>query len=1617
MSLLLVACGGASGGGVPAVEEPEFRWGSMSGYVSPAPSQSTVKMYDDQGALVRTATTDEYGYWEVGGQFPAGEYRMVVDHSGFVEVSGRKSKSGSYEATVQYTEGGMQPVHLSIFSGLAEIDASAIEEWLGFDPVRTAPATLSAENWRGDSFNNEIDHGLKVQAVSIAAQNLGLNDTQSFYELMKEDLQADNKLDGKGLGGLQLSFNGHEVSSDLYRKELGAAYVEASNDVTNITNVNGDVAIEKANIWANTSTATLNPASESYNFGHTEFLFTVDLPDASNLYSIARIELLSNQMEQASSISLYVDETLQGEFTIGDPAIYLLDTRTFDDGAHVARVEVLLTSGEVLTRSIEMTFYNEAPFINMISDTFASTTPYLAQFEIGGQLDGLTGVSINGSSAAFSDGIHSRSLGLSSGTNTIAVTLTFSGRLDVTEEFEVTSDTFPPNVDQVFHQYVTGYKVNYYNISNDELEARYLMMNSSSPFAATSGSLALGFVTPTLANLMERKHFFFQGRVDDAYSSYDSIDVAYTLYKNGESLNLDGTLDVSEEGLILLPITQEYFGSALSSAQIDDVFQIRISASDEAGNERVETFSFTLKVLTYDIGDSAVYPNGGLVSGNITYAPEGYFSDAVRVTLVTENGRFDALNPANPSFQIASSSLGEGDVNFVIEVETEYGHVYTENMNLTVDNTAPTIAITSSMEPTSPQYLLTGVASDLSEVTRVRVNDEYTNFDSASGVFSKSITLINGTNFIDVLAQDTVGNIATETIQIVYDTTKPEVELLSPVTSIQTVWQDSATGLVLADFDMGSTRALVAHPATMSYQGLALTINNLNNNNIPYLEFSAKKKLENGTYATADVTYAVQRDGVEIVADTALSPFSGNKFILPITTETLGNNWITGYEDHIYAVAVKATYDGRTTNASYRVRFRQANTQVMLPITSANYLKGADAMVSIPVSDLAGITSAVLSVNGQDFNSRSLTSMDFEIDTTQVADGVASLVLELEDRSGQVLREVMSATIDNTAPTGTFNIPDRVSENLVNIEGNISDATTGVSSFTVNGTEIPYNPNTGDFDVNFVIPDSHVEGEYTLNYSVVDKIGNTLTAADTVVVDPYFPEFRPLSPSNDQAIWVGSGASTYLGSFSFSTDTVINVYPGIETLNTVSVDYNSLIDASIPFLMFEAKVGRLGGGYNNPTVTYELTKNGSTVSAEQNLTAAGGFQYILPITEDYFGSDWFAGLDTDSYQIIIRVEEGGDVVTKTFDFKTHVANTTITNPLTSSSILSASNEVVVFYGADIAGLTSSVLTINGVSYNANKANKLSFAVDATALPSGLLNATLNLYDAAGLRFTQNMQVTVDRSAPTFTHDLPEMTRAYLLDVSGVVSDSSSSVASFTIDGEAVSFDPVTGEYTHTITVDPEAGNQMNVKNYNSIHTFVVKDQEGNTKTTDIEIIVDRMGSFLFNQYQSAKSVADTQCDGTPSGAGSWQGEQWEGRPVITDENKTLNGMDITDSNALRNGYILSYHFVTWSHVHDYYGILNRLDQVTYSYYVDDVAIFEDRPLPSLGTSGHKEVHNFRIAVTEEYLGEGFYQTSDTASHKIVAKTTDDLGFESEIDFNFGVCNYVDKGLDLNGDPI
>ena len=196
-------------------------------------------------------------------------------------------------------------------------------------------------------------------------------------------------------------------------------------------------------------------------------------------------------------------------------------------------------------------------------------------------------------------------------------------------------------------------------------------------------------------------------------------------------------------------------------------------AVDAAGNE--SSASVTVNVDRTQPAVKITSPaNGAFIQGASTEI-KGTLADASPVQ-VTVNDQPALVNDGTFT---ASVNGTDGPLVVKATATDAANNVSTDTITITFDTTAPVITVEPAVATNQPAARIIGTIADISPVT-LKIGDAAVSV-SAAGAFTHDVALASeGANAFVLTATDAAGNVATQEVTVIRDTTNPALEVVTP---------------------------------------------------------------------------------------------------------------------------------------------------------------------------------------------------------------------------------------------------------------------------------------------------------------------------------------------------------------------------------------------------------------------------------------------------------------------------------------------------------------------------------------------------------------------------------------------------------------------------------------------------------------------------------------------------------------------------------------------------------------------------------------------------------------------------------------------------------------------
>ncbi|QNW98816.1 BapA prefix-like domain-containing protein [Acinetobacter seifertii] len=541
---------------------------------------------------------------------------------------------------------------------------------------------------------------------------------------------------------------------------------------------------------------------------------------------------------------------------------------------------------------------------------------------------------------------------------------------------------------------------------------------------------------------------------------------------------------------------------------------VTATATDPAGNPSlpgsavVDAVAPTVAVTTALTNDS-------------TPALTGTVNDPTAKVVVTVDGvNYPATNNGDGTWTLADNTLPtltDGPHTITVTATDPAGNVGTTNAVVTVDTTAPVVALNDVLSNDSTPAL-TGTVNDPTAkvvVTVDGVNYPATNNGDGTWTLADNTlpVLTDGPHTITVTATDPAGNVGTTNAVVTVDTTAPNAPVIDPINATNPVTGTAEPGsTVKVTFPDGSTATVVAgpdgkwtvpNPGDLT-DGQTVTATATDPAGNPSLPGSA---VVDAVAPTVAVTTALTNDSTPALTGTVNDPTA--KVVVTVDgvnypatnngdgTWTLADNTLPALTDGPHTITVTATDPAGnvgTTNAVVTVDTTAPNAPVIDPINASNPVTGtAEPGSTVKVTFPDGSTATV--VAGPDGKWTVPNPGD-------LTDGQTVTATATDPAGNPSLPG--SAVVDAVAPTVAVTTA-LTNDSTPALTGTVNDPTAKVV-VTVDGVNYPA---TNNGDGTWTLADNTLptltDGPHTITVTATDPAGNVGTTNAVVTVDTTAP--------------------------------------------------------------------------------------------------------------------------------------------------------------------------------------------------------------------------------------------------------------------------------------------------------------------------------------------------------------------------------------------------------------------------------------------------------------------------------------------------------------------------------
>lgn len=1522
----LIACGGD-------VKPPESRPSAeITGVTADnLVRQGNVRVYNWDGSersVLMTTETDNFGLYKDSIQAENQFIKICVESGNYVEESSGMTitlEGGDRLCGITYWQSGeaqsmMVTPETNMAAAFAECQVKRGETNLqnivsdansrfgtlfGYNIQTTVPFDVSDEQYRTTPLNDSVRSGLWHAAFSEialdAAKNNGFsthNELASsirLHQLIYKDISADCKLDGYGVAAngetpIKLAMGSYALDTNVYRTLTARKLVEFIESERNQTAVTKADVVSYATAFSSSTDGIYSPDSAPEAFDDQGPELSTNTDNGTYVSGDYVYALKSADFSGVLSVKMVIDGVTVSAADAQNP-VFTINTRQYPEGELAIQfvAEDILNNIAVLNRTIKIA--NTSPVVNITSETLVNSTAYTFQSSISNFEQGIVSASVAGQELAISADSLEADLTLEQGINDLIVTLLDGTGATHSYSFRVDADLQSPALNFAFDGWKTHYKNTVSDVVTLENITQFSSSNKSLYVAGNRRSLDgvaiddSSFRSTNWAVL--RASVVDPSTQSNPYStSSEKLKISLE-FRSESAVIYSRSITTTEAGgdIIITPLSTEYLGANWWE-NTSDVF-VDIKAEDEAGNVSTlsmpVSFSNSAPRLDLEIDASDIFSDTATIDLTGT---DLVGIDSISISLNGGTPTFIAdLN--NPVYQIDTNGLSDGVHYFDIVIRDRGEIVFTQRYEIKVDNTNPTIVITSPELVNSRDYLVTANISEANSISNATINGVDVSV-AFSGDVSREINLGDAVNTVLVTATDSVGNPALQSKDVTVDDLAPSVTLAQDQAAFSTYVKNNISGRISVEaFNLPlQGKRLYVTPARRALNGVIVSEASLSALNLPFLKVNAadltSSKVSHSTAVDALVYELQFKNNGELVKTTALTniPTTGT-VIIPFATEYLGDNWWLAGDALTLTVTAK---DDVENIGSITLPFTVANAAptATLSVLNTDWLKATQQLL-VDFYEYADLFLVSATAKGQPAVEVTEQDGSFSLDTTILEDGLNHVDMKVIERTtGQELyTQRYEFNVDNTAPVVSLTSSKLVSNRDYIAEATITDVNT--KSTKINDELVTLNQGKA------IKPMSLPLASNTVIVSSDDHAGNVTTITENILVDDLEPS---VSIATNQASFTTyaknktNGSVEVVNNLSPLTSHDVYITPALQSLGNINANEVELAATKRAFYAVDVEdqtslVVTHKSAANDMSYSVKFLKDGATLNEKELTNIPNTGKLVIPFTTEYLGADFWKKTGTLTLAVTAK-DELDNSATQVFPVSFVEAAPTATLAVNDESWVNDNADLPVsltefneLFEVKATPKDSDAITIDGetpvLSYNTK-----TFSDGATYVDMSVIEKSTN-----EALFTERFNFNIDNTAPVLalTSDLLVNDRNYI--AQATVSDVNPKTVS--INGNTVSLNagkaiqalnlPLASNAV-TVRAEDKSGNVTNLtknvlvddlaptialaSNHGSFLSYVMNKSSGAVETTGVVFPMANHDIYVTPLRESLGSIAATQ---------------------------------------------------------------------------------------------------------------------------------------------------------------
>lgn len=601
---------------------------------------------------------------------------------------------------------------------------------------------------------------------------------------------------------------------------------------------------------------------------------------------------------------------------------------------------------------------------------------------------------------------------------------------------------------------------------------------------------------------------------------------------------------------------------------------------------------------------------------------------------------FNSTEVANSSLNTTfdSSNLQDGVYNISFNVSDEAGNYDNKTIEVTIDNTKPSISSFSPLDNSniSSNFGINGSAVD----SLTGLNQSFYKLRNGSIQNSGELNAsLNSRNYSDgkynltYFFIDYAGNEANKTVQLTIDNQKPSLNFLKPDNksyisnnfSINASFSDTVTGVKNATYNLSNTSQLYVgdlnttiDTSNLSESEYNITVKaedyagNIESKRINFTFDKTKPSINvsspvpNANLSSMFYINATTSDQLSGIKHSTYTLFNSTKTTEASLNESLNSSQ---YADGEYKLNY-TVYDKANNSETLSRDIQFDNTPPRIASTTVIDNENVSGLfdVNVSLNEATRVSNSEVRLSNKSKSSTEWKTLNATFNSTKYTEGDYNITFNLSDTLANKQVFNYSLTVDNTDPNLTLKDYDRTAQykdwnnNSKTVEASCTDSRTGFAETKVSQLSTNKSPH------NFTLTST---GEKNYNFTCFDKAGNQHTKNKTYKIDGRTPSITSVNPSNNTktsrsydltAEFIDESNQSGINT---SASSVTSTKGSIDTSYTNSSFTTSISDLSYSesYKISALLVDNLGHSYKE---TYLYSVKSEPVESEAGSSSGGG---------------------------------------------------------------------------------------------------------------------------------------------------------------------------------------------------------------------------------------------------------------------------------------------------------------------------------------------------------------------------------------------------------------------------